>query len=182
MTWLRQLIRWLHNLILQYKLKRLQRQANIVPLKDAASVAILFTAVNQEVIQQVSTFVKRLTEQGKEVDVLAYVPLYQETPFVRFDALTKRDINFLQIPKRSNIGRYIDQRYDLMINLSLEECLPLEYIVALSPSTYKVGRYQEDKTHCYDLMLNTDDQTDISDFIKQSEHYLNLFSHEARAI
>jgi len=181
-TWLKKLIQWLHNLILQYKLKRLQRQASIVPLKDATSVAILFTAVNQKVIQQVSSFVKRLKDQGKDVDVLAYVPLYQETPFVRFDAMTKRDINILQIPKRKNKGRYMDQRYDLMINLSMDECLPLEYIIALSPTTYKVGRYQENKTYCYDLMLNIDDQSNMDNFINQCEHYLNLFSHEARAI
>ncbi len=182
MKWLRQFLRWLHHLVLNYKLRQLNREPKIVPLRQATSVALVFAAVDQEVIQQVSTFEKRLKEQGKKVDVLAYIPFYQSTPFVRFDSFTKKHVNILQIPKKRGVGAYIDKQYDLMINLSLEECLPLEYLVALSPTKYKVGRYQEHKSYCYDLMFNIDQKADTEDFIGQCEHYLNIFTHEARAI
>ena len=35
----------------------------------------------------------------------------------------------------------MDEPFDLLLNLSLEEHFPIHYITSLSPATFKAGRY-----------------------------------------
>jgi len=50
---------------------------------------------------------------------------------------TKSDLNWYYKPKNHNTNDFMNARFDILIDLTLEEKFPLKYIVDLSRAKYK---------------------------------------------
>ncbi len=98
-----------------------------------------------------------LTQKKIEVSVLGYVHskklidhyLYRKG----FDFFTKNNLNWYNRPKSDTVEDFMKKPYDILINLSLERYYPIQYVLALSPSTFKVGKYFEEPNYM-DLMID----------------------------
>ncbi|NBC83614.1 MAG: hypothetical protein GVY19_09550 [Bacteroidetes bacterium] len=130
------------------KLNALKKNMHeIVNLEDARKIGVVFNAthsVNFDVIRQ---FVKKLTKQKKEISILGYVHskkiidhyLYRKG----FDFFTRKDLNWHYKPKDEAINDFVKQSFDILINLSLEDYLPIQYVLVRSNARFKVSCYFE---------------------------------------
>ena len=50
----------------------------------------------------------------------------------------------------------------------------LDYIMANSKASFRVGEFKEDKDYCYDFMINLKNTDKLPELIKQIE---NVFTH-----
>ncbi|NJK86580.1 MAG: hypothetical protein HC906_12035 [Bacteroidales bacterium] len=64
-------------------------------------------------------------------------------------------MNWYQKPFGDTIDQFIKTPFDILINLSLDESYPIKYILALSASKFKVGKFFKEPNYM-DLMIDVE--------------------------
>lgn len=143
-----------------------------LPLNDAKTIGILFYAGDVSKNDLLMAFIQQLKSQQKDVQLLGYMPK-RELGFVfPFPFITEKDTNWYGKPGGGTSGYFTRSAFDLLINFHPEECLPLEYIAAVSSAKFRVGFNKEPENANYDLILIPKENKDISNLIQNLENYL----------
>jgi hypothetical protein len=143
--------------VLQKKLRNLKRSTKVCNINSAKTVGIIYNATNSVSFEIIKDFTKILAQKKIEVSVLGYVHskklidhyLYRKG----FDFFTKNNLNWYNRPMSDTVENFLKKPYDILINLSLEKYYPIQYVLALSPSSFKVGKYFEEPNYM-DLMID----------------------------
>ncbi len=166
------------NLILNRNISRLERDKKFVSFSDARNVGIVYLVSNQGIFNKVKLLIRKLNSPYRQVMALGFVdrdsiPDYcvAANSGYYFD---KKDLNWYGAPKNNYIKEFINKEFDIIIDLTLEEVYVLQYIVALSKSKLKVGRFSKSTEKYYDLMIKNDNNTLSDEYIDQILHYLDI--------
>lgn len=164
---------------------KVRRNRNIQNLADAKKIGILYDATDEKTHNIICDFVKYFQENLKVVKAIGYVnyprlPHYC-FPKLSFDYFTKKDLNWYYKPRTERIQDFINEEYDIVIDLSMKDCFPLQYIAGLSHSKFKVGRYGNRYSCVYDFMLDVNENITLEKFIKECIHYLSILNKNPNA-
>ncbi len=151
-------------------LSKNNRKVKACNIKDAETIGIIFDATNPINFEVVKKMVKNISTKKNSIEVLGYLDhkemidhyLYRKG----FDFFTRSQLNWFQKPMGKNVESFIKKPYDLLIDLSLENPFPIQYITAFSKSYFKTGKYAPGIDYL-DLMI---------DIEKEKEEMLNLRS------
>jgi len=162
--------------ILNKQIRHFRRPVKSCNLEDAQSIGILFNATHSVSFEIVKNFVKELSERSKKIHVLGFVDskqlidhyLYRKG----FEFFTRNQLNWYQKPESDAVKDFINQEFDLLINLNLEDSYPIKYILCLSKAHFKVGRFTD--VHPYhDLMIDIEQEKeamqDIQDELQSDQ-------------
>jgi len=160
------------------EIKRSQKQIN---LENARTVALLYCLPDEATYKIMESILGKLNELNLKVRVVAYTdqkfyPHYF-IPKISQDIFTAKDLNWRLQPQKPFVKEFIETEYDILIDLSLEDHLPLLYCSALSKAGLKVGRFQEDHQLFYDLMIHAGPEETIDSFATQVIHYLSRINN-----
>lgn len=149
-------------------------------MNDAKTIAILFEATNAEDFELVKRYVGYLREMRKKVKVLGYFSR-KEIPKLtysklEYDFFDKKQLNWHMKPSGAVVNNFIEEEYDILIDLNIHEHLPLKYIAALSRSRFKVGKTQESSTEVYDLSIDHAQDKSLKYFLRQVDTYLLMIN------
>ncbi len=165
--------------VLKKKLKHLRRTKKVHNLKTAKRIGIVFNATKQEDYRQVAGFVKDIQGKGIEVKVLGFVndkDVPNEYLFKRnFSYFLKKSLNWYRKPVNPEVERFLKEKFDILIDFSLDNDYLFNYIIALSPSRFKVGKFKEPNNH-YDFMITINKDKDLRYLIEQARHYLEVIN------
>jgi hypothetical protein len=131
--------------VLARKIKGSKRIVMACNLNKAKRIGIIYNATEYVSFEIIRELVKQLIDNEVSVSVLGYVHskklidhyLYRKG----FDFFSKNDLNWYYRPVSSVAEQFMGESFDLLLNLSLEEHFPIQYITSLSPATFKAGRY-----------------------------------------
>jgi hypothetical protein len=174
------LIRDIQRLVGTFELRRKRRHVNrhkrIYNFTTARSAGILFSCRNEAEFEAVKEFKQFLESEAIDTSVLGYVD-DQEVPdhyLLRkgFSFFCQKDLKWSKVPGVLFVNDFSRQPFDILFDLSLEDHFPVNYVLKLSPASYKVGRLVTHKE--YDLMINIDKETSIVFLIEQIRHYLSI--------
>ena len=159
--------------------KSIRRNKKLINLKDAESIGIIYKLHDAENYEEIRQFVKKLKAENKNVKTLGYInakntPQYW-LPSVGFDYITKKSLDFFYIPKTNSAKKFTNEEFDILINLTVEDCLPIDYITGVSIAHFKVG-INESRSGIFDFMINTKNGLKHKDYIDQAYYYLNLLN------
>lgn len=87
------------------------------------------------------------------------------------NTLTVKDLDFWGLPKKEKVDDFINIRFELLLNIALEDNLVLDYLTALSQAKFKVGSSQK-VNNFFDLNINIDENRDAMYLAKQQIFYL----------
>ncbi|MCH7658583.1 MAG: hypothetical protein IIB05_09740 [Bacteroidetes bacterium] len=167
--------------VLKRKLKHFRRIIKVHNFKTAKRIGIIFNATKQEDYRQVSGFIKDILEIGigMEVKVLGFVN-NKDVPNEyllkkNFSYFLKRSLNWYRKPVNSEVERFLTEKFDILIDFSLNNDYLFNYIMALSPSRFKVGKFREPNNY-YDFMISINKDKDLKYFIEQVRHYLEMIN------
>lgn len=177
---------WLFNKIKLYFLKlALTRELEqkpvsnreIINLQEAKNIAIIFNATNIEDVITVTQFADSLKNMGKNVEMLGYENKKpkkdaQEQPHI-FD---KSNINWFEKPTGTKISTFKKQKPDILICAFEKECLPLEYLAAVSLAKFRVGKYTSKNVANYELMINLEKNQNLQYLLTQFTHFLKVIN------
>lgn len=140
----------------------------------ATTFGILFDRTlptSEAIIQE---YAEELHKQGKKVELLAYVDDKERHAEFEYKHFNKRDLNFFFQPNVDIVTKFAAKKFDILLCLFTGDVLPLEYVAAISQANMRVGRYSDDKVHCYDLMIDTLANEDLKYLVKQADHFIKI--------
>lgn len=169
-------------LALARELARHQRLKKNNSLSTAKSIGLLYYLADEVVYNIIESFVQSLNGKQKKVRLICYtdsktVPHYF-IPKLSQDIITVKDLNWFRKPAKGFVQEFIGEKFDVLLDLSLSDYFPLQYIASLSEASLKVGRFDEAHMDYYDLMIHTSGVTGLEEFILQIDHYLNMLNQE----
>ena len=166
------------NFVLDRNISRLERDKKLTNLSDSRTIGIVYLVSNQTVFNKVKLLIRKLNSPYRQVMALGYVdrdsiPDYcvAANSGYYFD---RKDLNWYGAPGNDYIKEFINKEFDIIIDLTLEDVYVLQYIVALSKSKLKVGRFSKSMQKYYDLMIKNDQKALSDEYIDQILHYLNI--------
>ena len=182
-----------HNLrvkIGQYYYKKEQlksdRQCRMTNLQDAKRIGILYTLDEVPDYDRVSEFVSQLQGKHKEVKALGFVKnnnlIQRFLPKISYDFFSKRDLTWFYKPIHNQVRDFIEKEFDLLIDLSLHDSFPLKYISGLSNALLRVGKFSEENTEYYDLMIDFKPSMTSEEYLGQIQHYLTIIHTHAKRL
>ena len=161
----------MHEQLLRKNLPTRQVERSSLSLDQAKSIGILFDGSKPEDRELVLNYAKKLKGQGKKVKLMAYFDSDLKSENFTYWHFNKKQVDWALRPKTKEAEDFAQRPFDLLINLSRNAIIPLEYIAALSKARFRVGPSTE-KTFCYDLMIEHDSKQDLKVFLQQVVHYL----------
>jgi hypothetical protein len=105
----------------------------------------------------------------------------KELPFhlhakLNFDAFCQKDLNWYRIPGGNTVNNFIAEEHDVLIDLTMDDHLPLQYIVAKSRARFKVGRFTESNKRFLDMMIDTAGAHSLPQLIANIDRYLLMIN------
>jgi len=166
------------NFVLNRNTSGLERDKKLVNLSEARHVGIVYLVSNQSVFNKVKILIRKLNSPYRQVIALGFVngdaiPDYCITANTGY-YFDNKDLNWFGAPKNDYIKKFINKEFDIIIDLTVEDIFVLRYIIALSRSKLKVGRFSKSMQKYYDLMIKNDRKTLSNEYIDQILHYLNI--------
>ncbi len=87
------------------------------------------------------------------------------------NTITTEDLNWWGLPRPDKVDEFIKIKFDLLLNIALEQSLVLDYITALSNARFKVGWSPEPQNY-FDLNIKIGENTNSMYLAKQQIFYL----------
>ena len=163
--------------ILSRNLLRLKRMSKLVTLSEANKIGVLFDAKTPHSVTQIKSFLKYLLKKNIDIDILGFVDgvkkdsMYLSTIHINY--FKSDDLNILGIPNSLKTHRFMQNQYDIIINLSLNNSFSTKYLTLMSNSKYRIGVYGNNYKFNYDLMFKLKVQS-LDYFIEQLKYYLEI--------
>ncbi|MDD3080014.1 MAG: hypothetical protein PHH37_13065 [Paludibacter sp.] len=143
------------------------REKRFVSYKAAKSVLLLFESDYTEKNPEIRHIISLLQADGKKVMAWGFVDKKEVTTAILpdFRILHHKDTNFFRKPNAGFMHELEELEFDLMIDLSVKEVIPLQYLGLYAKSSFKAG-LQKSQTGYMDFLL------DLNAIVNQSEEQL----------
>jgi hypothetical protein len=180
MQYIEQVRTRLHNSFLRKELPFNPISRHSVSLDQAASIGILFDGTDPEDRETVLRYADKLKEEGKKVKLLAFFNNNLKSQNFAFHFFNRRQVDFYLRPKNRDAMEFAEQSFDLLLNLSSRNILPLDFIAAHSKARFRVGPHTEN-TFCYDLMIEHSERKGLSAYLQEVISYLKTMQPDYEA-
>lgn len=151
-------------------------------LAQSVKVGIIYLVSDEAAHNQVRNYVKKIKEEIgiTRIMALGYYDA-KELPFylhakLNFDVFSLKDLNWYRIPHGNVVQNFIAEEYDVLIDLTVHDLLPLQYILAKSKARFKVGRLSDTNAHFLDMMIDTAGADSLSQLIANVNRYLMMIN------
>ena len=119
-----------------------RRDKRFVDFNRVRSVLVLFESNLSENHKVVQSIIKDLTNEGKTVVAYGYVPKKKALTPSRLDftLLDNEKTNCLLRPEKTVLEKIAGEQYDLLIDLTLRQVVPIDYILVSANAKCKTGK------------------------------------------
>ncbi len=167
------------SLVIRRLLKSRKRNKKVYNLSTARTIGIVFDGTNPKNFDGVYDFYKSLKERNIKVSILGYVHS-RDIPnnfLIRknIQFFTTKEVNWYYKPKNTEALKFANKKFDILINLDLNNEKVINYIVSISMARFKVGRFVKGDSY-NDLSIRMDQEPTLEYFIQQIWHYLELIN------
>ena len=178
----RKIRRYLGYCNLRKKSRQIIRNKRIHNFTTATTAGLIFNCQTEEEFRAVQDFKQFLESESVHTDVIGYVSDKQVPDHyllrTGFNFFCQKDLNWYFKPNKPFVDDFMAKNYDILFDLSLRSFFPVNYIVKLSPSAYKIGRFRE--TNQFDLMIDIKNEETVPYLIDQIKHYLSILHTKPR--
>ncbi len=147
-------------------------------LSVMSKVAIVYLVRDESDFDHVRNYVKRIKKELgiSRVMALGYVdakhlPHYMSSR-LNYDQFCQKDLDWYRRPHGNTVENFIAEEYEVLIDLTLDDLLPIQHIVAKSRARFKVGRYSRGNERFLDMMIDMAGSQSLPQLITQVHHYL----------
>lgn len=160
-------------------LRRINQDFSLARVKK---VGILWDSSFENDFQHLAALNRQLSDAGKSVEVMAWIPGKivpdRLTGLTYMKFLRKSDLNWAFMPVSGDAKKFMETKFDMLIDINPSSLFQLTSLVALSTAPMKVGPDITDapENTPYDLMIKTARPFSIALFLEQAMHYLTLIS------
>lgn len=174
---------FLQQFLLKRKLAKRKRKVQVHNLGSAKSALVIYSYNGPNREKELREFCRFLKEEGIKTSSLAFLPKKlkkeeegpkEELDYYYFD---KKETSWLNIPQSTRLKKIIQNDYDLLIDLNLEESFPIEWVSYISKASFKVGRSSGYQKESCDLLLSPKEKNILA-LQEQCKIYLNMINRK----
>jgi hypothetical protein len=163
MSFKNQFISWL----LKRKCREFKRSVQVINLNYAKIAGVLWKVDDREVFNLLT---QELKSRGVQVNSLCFS---EQRGSVQGEAvLTKDDFSMFGKVKNEEIARFIDQKFDILLDISLSSGIELQYLRCLSKAKFKVG-WSAKTPDYFDLSIDISKRKEPGFLVEQMLYYLS---------
>ena len=162
-----------------------KRDRKVISLNDAVTIGILFDPTDKEDYELVRKYVNYLKEMKKKVKAIGFYHT-KEVPAstyskLEFDYICLKDLNWYYYPSGVIIENFINEDYDILIDLNVNDHFPLHYISSLSKAKFKVGKNSGKGTSIFDMTIETGKDKGVKFLLRNLDTYLLMLNRKEEA-
>lgn len=172
----------LNNYLFQKRAKKIigasERERRFVNYNNAKTVLLLFESDFSEKNPEIRKIIYKLQQDGKKVSAWGFIDkkTVMTSILPDFRILNYKETNLFHVPENSFLSELEEQKFDLLIDLTLKPFLPLQYVALYANASCKTGtRNTELKLYDFVLdiekLMNHKNDTDANEF-QPDEAYL----------
>jgi len=166
--------------------KEIQKEHRVVVqnLEEATKVGIVYYVKDERAFKRVKNYVRKLKdEQGiSKIMALGYFPGNDQPVYLdsrlNYDYFNNKDLNWYGRPQGNTVQNFISEEYEILIDLSLEDMLPLQFIMTKSKARFKVGRLSPTNQKINDMLIDMAGVQSLGQYIQQVDHYLTIINNK----
>lgn len=162
--------------------KNVSRRKIVSNIDDAKTVGIVFPFTDKEDFELLKKYVLYLREMKKKVKAIGYYKTKEEPNIqyskVDYDFFSKKSHNWYGKPSDHLVTNFIEEEFDIMIDINPNEDSVITYIAAMSKAKFKVGRFDEND-YIHDLMFEAPKEKGLKFFLRQVDTYLAMINKPA---
>ena len=167
------------NYVIRSKTKGRKRARKVSNFDQAVRIGIIYDATNRNSYQSILKFLQFLKEERKKVTSIGFINSKDETQFISSRQndhfITGKDLTGVRLPKKlPEVGSFIKEEFDVLIDLNTAEHMPLKYIFALSGARFKVAGDLPYQREYGDLTIDVSQNRTVEYLIIQVKHYLKI--------
>ena len=176
------------NNIGRYKLKNehaINRYPQVMNFHNCKSIAFLYQSKSESSVIMMKQYMKQLKGEYGIPQMMAFafieeknVPSYHSHK-LEFDYCCKKDLNWYGKAKSEAVKNFVNNDFDILLDLSNGDCIPLDFILKQSRAKFKVGKFTEERESYYDLNIDVKNNASLEEYIKQVNWFLNLINKGA---
>ncbi len=168
---IRKLAKW----ILANKVRKVIRNKSSMNFKKAKSAVLVVDGLDSASEKKIKEFSNFLSQNNIAVDCIGFYnqKLISDDQNNCDISITKKNLNWLGIPKIKEYEKFLAKEYDLLFDFSLQKHFSLQCIIELSRSKFKIGMLPGNSLP-YDFMIDLNKTKTISEYINQIKRYLPL--------
>lgn len=162
-------------MMLEKELKIRKRRVVYNNFHSASYIGLIFNAENKEYYAAAKEFMNYIDERGIKLNALSFVSkseLIGYFPYrkgVEYFGLDK--LAWTGKPNEEGVEEFIERPFDILIDISLTDSFPNEYVFALSKAKFKICNNSLMQKYA-DFVLQLKNRADIDTYIEQIKHYL----------
>jgi len=164
--------------ILRKRLRKISRSCALFNFDNAHSVGVIFKAEDNKQIEIIRNFLQYLTEKKNNICAIGFVDNKRIPDFLMlkkgYNFFCRKDLNIYFLPNNPLVSDFLSKPFDILIDLSLEKHLALDYIVSMSNAKFKIGPLKQNR-HSYDLMIDIKSTAGVEPLIENIKHYTKVF-------
>jgi hypothetical protein len=171
-------------LILSKKVARTKRKVSYSSFGDVRKIGIVWDASKTPEFAALSRFHQRMSDNKIDVSIFGYFPgnnLPDQYTAIRYlTCLKKEELNKFYHPDSSEAKAFINNPFDILIDINFEKHFSLSYITELSHARLKVGLAQNENSESpFDILMNIKQPVDIDTYLSQVVHYLEMIKDKS---
>ena len=161
----------------QKYLSTTHRERRFVSYDYAKTVLLLFESDISEKNPVIHKIIHSLQQDGKKVCAWGFIDKKEVATaiFPDFRILHHKQTDFFQKPLPSYINELKDLKYDLLIDLTVQTFIPLEYVAMYANASCKTG-IRKTKLPIYDFILDLDNMETSNELPETPIDELYLFN------
>lgn len=138
-------------------------------------LAVVFESGRQD--QAIKDFVSRMKDNGKEVQLLGYIPQKRKElqTIPDFDHFTKDELNWLGRPKSDDVKKFLNGEYQVFITLNERHESPIQFITVAAKADFIIG-LRNGKVARLDLQVGSPQDYDYNKVFGEVEYYLRFIN------
>lgn len=164
--------------LLRRAMKRLSYRHRVVGYHHATRVALLYNATPDGKSAFINKLTKDLENDGKSVFTLGFFNqkrIPEEIMVVeKGDFVARKSFSIWMQPTSDVVRKFVEQSYDLLIDLTVQGPYMAKYIAGITKASYKTGVHHPDYLSVYDLLLHVNDQITDEQLADHVIHYLKI--------
>jgi hypothetical protein len=163
------------------KLRNAKRSRKVINYYEAKEIGIIYPSDNESKFVLVKQFIEYFKKEHgiSQVKALGFIN-EKEAPFyhshiLNHDYYTAKDLSWYGNPTCSATESFIEQEFDILIDLSENDRIPIRFVLERSNARFKVGRDTDSES--YDMVLEMKKESTLDQYIKQVNHFLRSINH-----
>lgn len=161
------------------KMAKTKRKVFYSDFSQIRNIGIVWDASNTADFSSLSKFCQKMHEKNIEVKILGYFPgkeLPNQYTAIRYlTCLRKNELSFFYIPESSEANSFINNRFDVLIDINFNKIFTLNYLTSLSVAAFKVGLFESERNDTpFDLILEIKRPVSADNYLDQVLHYLEM--------